>query len=86
MVSTSIDLLGMQAAYEYALRGAEEGGIPIGAVLLLHDDRHPIQLGGGKNERIQKGSPTLHGEISALESAGRQGADIYKRCTLVSVR
>jgi cytosine/creatinine deaminase len=78
------DLRGIQTAYEYALQGSNEGGIPIGAVLIFDDGKESIHLGGGKNERIQKGSPTMHGEISALESAGRQAADVYKRCTMVS--
>lgn len=84
MRPNNTDLLGIQAAYEYALHGAEEGGIPIGAVLLFNNGQESTELGGGKNERVQKGSPTLHGEISALESAGRQVADVYKKCTMVS--
>ncbi|KAI0697466.1 cytidine deaminase-like protein [Cytidiella melzeri] len=81
------DILGMQTAYEYALQGAKEGGIPIGAALFLSDlaaeaGQKARKLGGGRNERIQKGSPTLHAEISALESAGRQAANVYRKCTM----
>lgn len=68
----------MQAAIEEAEKGMAEGGIPIGSVL-VHDGKI---IGRGHNKRIQSGSPTLHGEMDALENAGRQSAKVYKNCTI----
>ena len=62
------------AAIEEAERGLAEGGIPIGAVLV---HRGQI-LGRGHNRRVQQGSATLHGEMDALERAGRQPASVYR--------
>jgi cytosine deaminase len=67
-----------QAAIDEARTGAAEGGIPIGSVL-VHDGRI---LGRGHNRRIQKGSVVLHGEMDALERAGRQRAAVYRASTL----
>ncbi|KAJ7770741.1 cytidine deaminase-like protein [Mycena metata] len=75
-----MDILGIRAAYEEASTGYQEGGIPIGSVIL--DERGAI-LGRGHNQRIQKSSPTLHAEIAALEDAGRQKATVYRKATLV---
>lgn len=68
----------LQAAIEEAEAGLREGGIPIGSVL-VHQGKI---IGRGHNRRIQKGSPTLHGEMDALENAGRQPARIYRGCTI----
>jgi cytosine deaminase len=68
----------MQAAIEQARLGQAEGGIPIGAVLVY---RNKI-IGRGHNRRIQRGSTVLHGEMDALESAGRQPASVYRQCTI----
>lgn len=68
----------MQAALEEAQAGADEGGIPIGSVL-VHDGR---VIGRGHNRRVQKGSSVLHGEMDALENAGRQPARVYRESTL----
>jgi cytosine deaminase len=68
----------LRAAIEEAERGLAEGGIPIGSVL-VHDGRI---LGGGHNRRVQKGSAVLHGEMDALENAGRQPARVYRECTI----
>src|SRR5512132_3804152 len=68
----------MQAAIEEAERGLAEGGIPIGSVL-VHGGRI---LGRGHNRRVQRGSSVLHGEMDALENAGRQPATVYRECTL----
>ena len=65
-------------AIEEASRGRDEGGIPIGAVL-VHDGR---VIGRGHNRRVQQGSPTLHGEMDALERAGRQRASVYRASTM----
>jgi cytosine deaminase len=66
------------AAIEEAERGRAEGGIPIGAAL-VHGGRI---LGRGHNRRVQRGSTVLHGEMDALENAGRQPASVYRECTL----
>lgn len=68
----------MQAAIDEAAAGLREGGIPIGSVL-VHDGRI---LGRGHNRRVQKGSVVLHGEMDALESAGRQPARVYREAVL----
>ena len=68
----------LQAAIEEAERGRAEGGIPIGSVL-VHEGRI---LGRGHNRRVQNGSCTLHGEMDALENAGRQPAKVYRECTI----
>lgn len=68
----------MQEAIREAEKGLEEGGIPIGSVL-VYDGQI---IGRGHNRRIQKGSTILHGEMDALENAGRLSASIYKHCTL----
>jgi cytosine deaminase len=68
----------LQAALEEAQLGLAENGIPIGSVI-VHDGR---VIGRGHNRRVQKGSAILHGEMDALENAGRQPASVYKRCVL----
>lgn len=68
----------MQIAYEEAQLGLAEGGIPIGSVL-VHKGK---VLGRGHNRRIQKGSVILHGEMDALENAGRLPASVYSECEL----
>ncbi|MBK1884548.1 nucleoside deaminase [Luteolibacter pohnpeiensis] len=68
----------MQAAVEEARMGLAEGGIPIGSVIVHQGEI----IGRGHNRRIQKGSTTLHGEMDALENAGRQKASVYRECTL----
>jgi creatinine deaminase len=68
----------MRAAIEEAERGLAEGGIPIGSVLV----HHGRIVGRGHNRRVQKGSVVLHGEMDALENAGRQPAHIYRECTI----
>src|SRR5262247_392501 len=64
----------LRAAIEEAEAGLAEGGIPIGAVL-VHEGRI---IGRGHNRRVQQGSATLHGEMDALERAGRQPASVYR--------
>ena len=79
------DKLGMAAAIQEAQEGIKEGGIPIGSALVYHGDdtTEPKLLGSGHNRRIQKSSPTLHGEMDALETAGRQKAEVYRNSTMV---
>lgn len=68
----------MQIAIEEARLGLAEGGIPIGSVLVHANSI----LGRGHNRRVQNGSTVLHGELDALENAGRQSAVVYSQCTL----
>ena len=68
----------MRAAIAEAEAGYAEGGIPIGSVL-VHEGRI---VGRGHNRRVQRGSPTLHGEMDALENAGRLSAKVYSECTI----
>jgi len=68
----------LAAAIAEAEQGLREGGIPIGAVLVSENRI----IGRGHNRRVQKGSAVLHGEIDALENAGRQAASVYRGATL----
>ena len=68
----------LQAAIDEARKGLAEGGIPIGSVI-VHGDKI---LGRGHNHRVQKDSSILHGEMDALENAGRQSAAVYRQCVL----
>ena len=68
----------MQVAIEEARLGLAEGGIPIGSVLVHQGNI----LGRGHNRRVQQGSTVLHGEMDALENAGRQSAAVYQQSTL----
>ncbi|MDD2707484.1 MAG: nucleoside deaminase [Verrucomicrobiae bacterium] len=68
----------MKAAIEEAKTGLNEGGIPIGSVI-VHQGRI---AGRGHNRRAQKGSAILHGEMDALENTGRQPASFYRECVL----
>lgn len=61
-----------------AEKGLEEGGIPIGSVL-VHNGQ---VIGKGHNKRIQQASVVLHGEMDALENAGRQPASVYQNSVL----
>ena len=70
----------MAAALEEARQGLAEGGIPIGSVLVLDGKI----VGRGHNQRVQKGSPTLHAEMDCLENAGRLKARDYQRAVLYS--
>lgn len=70
----------LQAAIEEARKGLTEGGIPIGSVLVIDGQI----VGRGHNRRIQKGSAILHGEMDAIENAGRLKANDYRRAVLYS--
>ncbi|KAI0641227.1 cytidine deaminase-like protein [Trametes meyenii] len=88
-----VDRLGFEAAYAQAKKSYDEGGVPIGAALVWHgsgasedgegpDRSGPRVLGQGHNERVQKGSPILHGETAALDDAGRLKAGVYRNATM----
>ena len=68
----------LAAAIEQARIGRDEGGVPIGAALVV-DGR---VVGAGRNRRVQQGSAIRHGETDALEEAGRQPASVYRRATM----
>ena len=70
----------LDAAIAEAVTGRDEGGIPIGSVLVIEDRI----VGRGHNRRVQKGSAILHAEMDALESAGRLPASAYRQATLYS--
>lgn len=65
-------------AIKEAELGLAEGGIPIGSVL-VHDGKI---IGRGHNRRVQENSAILHGEMDALENAGRQSAKVYRESVL----
>ena len=65
-------------AFNEAKKGLAEGGIPIGSVIVYQGDI----IGRGHNRRVQKESAILHGEMDALENAGRQKASVYRDCEL----
>ena len=68
----------LQAAIDEARQGLQEGGIPIGSVIVYRN----AVIGRGHNRRVQRASAILHGEMDALENAGRQPASVYRDCTL----
>ncbi len=68
----------MLAAIEEAEAGLREQGIPIGSVLVFSGEI----IGRGHNRRVQKKSAILHGEMDALENAGRQSAAVYRKSTI----
>lgn len=70
----------LEAAIEEAQKGLDEGGIPIGSVLVVDGKI----VGRGHNQRVQKGSAVLHAEMDCLENAGRISAADYRRATLYS--
>lgn len=70
----------LRAALEQARIGYAEGGIPIGAVLVVDGEI----IAAGRNRRVQLGSAIRHGETDALENAGRLPASVYARATMVT--
>jgi creatinine deaminase len=70
----------LDAAIAEADQGLAEGGIPIGAVLV----HRGAVIGRGHNRRVQQGSAILHGEMDALERAGRRPASIYRESIMVT--
>lgn len=68
----------LEAAIAEAELGLKEGGVPIGSVIVAGGKI----VGRGHNRRVQRGSAVLHGEMDALENAGRQPAAVYRGATL----
>ena len=70
----------LEAAIDEAIQGRDEGGIPIGSVLVVDGEI----VGRGHNRRVQNGSPVLHAEMDCFENAGRLTAKEYARSVLYS--
>lgn len=70
----------LQAAIDEARAGLNEGGIPIGSVLVCDGEI----IGRGHNQRVQRSSVIHHAEMNCLENAGRLTAAVYRRCTIYS--
>jgi creatinine deaminase len=68
----------LEVAIEQARLGRQEGGVPIGAALVVDGE----VVGAGRNRRVQQGSAIRHGETDALENAGRLPASVYRRATM----
>jgi cytosine deaminase len=68
MVASDLDIDYLRLAYEQAQKSYDEGGLPIGAVIVRDD----VVLAAGHNRRVQDGDPTAHGEMDCLRRAGRQ--------------
>lgn len=80
MTSSLTDAEQLDIAIAEARKGRAEGGIPIGAALIVDGE----VLATGRNQRVQAGSSIHHGETNCLENAGRQPASIYSRATIVT--
>ena len=70
----------LDEAIAEARLGWDEGGIPIGSVLV----KNGVVIGRGHNRRYQQGSAILHAEMDCLENAGRLTAADYRECVLFS--
>lgn len=70
----------LAVAIEQARIGRAEGGVPIGAAILIDG----VVVGAGRNRRVQLGSAIRHGETDALEVAGRLPAAAYRRATMAT--
>ncbi len=68
----------MNEAYKEALIAAEEGGFPIGGVL-VHNGKI---VGRGHDERLQKKNPIFHGELNPIANIGRQSSEFYRNSIL----
>ena len=68
----------MAAALAEARAGRAEGGVPVGAALVVDGQL----LGVGRNKRVQEGSAIKHGETDCLENVGRLPAATYRRATM----
>ena len=63
-------------------RGYEEGGCPIGAVIVENETR--LIIGKGHNTLVQEGHPYNHGETAALRDAGRRDFSLTTIFTTLS--
>jgi cytosine deaminase len=69
----------LATAYDEAVKGLNEGGIPIGAALFLRDG---TLLGSGHNRRVQEDDASVHAETDAFRKAGRRRD--YPECVMVT--
>jgi cytosine deaminase len=60
----------MALALQQARVSLDAGGVPVGAVLAANGQ----VVAAGHNERVQRGDPVAHGEISCLRNAGRRAS------------
>lgn len=65
-IGNTLDNKFLGAAYEEAFEGYEQGGVPVGAVMV--EDGKIIAR--GRNKRVQEGDPVMHGETDCLRTAG----------------
>ncbi|MEM7196150.1 MAG: nucleoside deaminase [Pseudomonadota bacterium] len=67
----------MRAAFAAAKKGYDQGGVPVGAVMV----RDGEVIASGCNKRVQENDPVMHGETDCLRTAGIQdsysGVDLY---------
>src|SRR3979411_3338083 len=75
---TEDDVRFLDEAIRQARTGRDEGGIPIGAALVVDGK----VIATGRNRRVQQGSAIRHGETDCLENAGRLPAEVYARATM----
>lgn len=69
----------LACAYDEAIAGLAEGGIPIGAALFTRDGE---LLGSGHNRRVQNDDASTHAETDAFRRAGRRRD--YADCVMVT--
>ena len=72
----------MRVGFFLAVKGYEEGGSPIGGVI-IHNETRQI-LGKGHNTLVQENHPYNHGETSAARDAGRQDFSLTTMFTTLS--
>jgi len=66
---SELDRVALEAAYEEAVQGRDEGGIPIGSALVAPSGEI---VGRGHNMRVQSGDPTAHAETMCVRNTGRR--------------
>ena len=69
----------LETAYNEAVIGLSEGGIPIGAALFTREGE---LLGAGHNRRVQEDDASVHAETDAFRKAGRRRD--YPDCVMVT--
>jgi len=68
MTIDSADTAFLRAALAQAQKSYDEGGLPIGAVMV----ENGVVIGAGHNRRVQDGDPTAHGEMDCFRRVGRR--------------
>ncbi|MGA8598932.1 MAG: nucleoside deaminase [Bryobacteraceae bacterium] len=72
----------MRIAVLLAQKGYDEGGCPIGGVVISNETR--LILGKGHNTLVQENHPYNHGETSAMRDAGRRDFSLTTIFTTLS--